>query len=404
MKINKHNRLFSLNSFIFYGALAGVMTGLYMPTLLPTAHAVSTIVINLLKLMSLPLLFFSITATISGMASLDEMHVIGRKVIKYTLITTIIAAAVALVVFLILDPVQSELICGGSEIDDFGGYFDFMCKLVPSNVIQPFQENNVIGMMLIAVSLGFATLTLPDENKLILNQVFSSFFAALLRITQFLVYLIPVGVWAFTALFVDNIQNTHASGLKQLGLYFACVMTANFVQACVILPLLLKRKGYSPLAGAKGMSPALSIAFFSRSSNITLPMTLECTQRTFGVSQRVAHLTLPLCATINMNACAAFILITVLFVAQSNGMIFSLFDMLLWIFIATVAAVGNAGVPMGCYFLSGALLAAMNVPLTILGVILPLYTLIDMFETAANVWSDACVAAMVQSELKDSSL
>jgi len=221
----------------------------------------------------------------------------------------------------------------------------------------------------------------------------------LLRITQVMVYLIPVGVWAFTLLFVQSLKEHHVDSLKQLGLYVVCLLLANAVQAFVVLPLFLKTKGYNVWQSFKGMAPALSVAFFSRSSNIALPLNIACTQRSFGVSQKIAHITLPLCATINMNACAAFILTTVFFVAQSNGMIFTMFDMCLWIFIATIAAIGNAGVPMGCYFLSGALLAAMNVPLELLGVILPLYTLIDMFETAVNIWSDACVAALVQKEV-----
>lgn len=391
--------ILSLNSFILYGALLGMLTGFYAEFLFPAAHAVSYIVINLLKLLSLPLLFFSITATISGMSSIAEMRLIGSKVIKYTLLTTIIAALIALVLFLIINPVRSDLVCQTTDVDDFGGYFDFMCKLIPSNVVQPFAENNVIGMMLIAVALSFATLSLPDENKIVLNAFFSSFFAALLRITQALMYVIPVAVWAFMALFIQNIKTHHISVLQQLALYLLCILGANFVQALVILPLFLRFKGYRPFACMKKMSPALSVAFFSRSSNVALPLTMQYTQSSFGVSQKIANITLPLCATINMNACAAFILITVMFVAQSNGMVFSLFDMLLWVVIATIAAIGNAGVPMGCYFLSGALLAAMNVPLEILGVILPLYALIDMFETAVNVWSDSCVAAMVQKEV-----
>jgi Na+/H+-dicarboxylate symporter len=101
-----------------------------------------------------------------------------------------------------------------------------------------------------------------------------------------------------------------------------------------------------------------------------------------------------------MNACAGFILITVLFVSMSNGVTSSPIEMILWVVIATIAAIGNAGVPMGCYFLSTAFLAAMNVPLHILGIILPFYTLIDMLESAINVWSDSCVAAVVDKELK----
>ena len=136
---------------------------------------------------------------------------------------------------------------------------------------------------------------------------------------------------------------------------------------------------------AKGMMPALSVAFFTKSSSAALPMAMRCAQDNLKMSPKVASFTLPLCTTINMNACAAFILITVLFVSMSNGMVFSGAEMFLWIFIATIAAVGNAGVPMGCYFLASAFLAAMNVPLNILGIILPFYTMIDMLESSINV-------------------
>ncbi len=117
------------------------------------------------------------------------------------------------------------------------------------------------------------------------------------------------------------------------------------------------------------------------------------------MDSKVAGFAFPLCVTINMNACAAFILITSLFVAGGHGVNFSYLELVCWVFIATIAAVGNAGVPMGCYFLSSALLAAMNVPLQVLGVILPLYTLIDMLESGINVWSDSCVAAAVDHQI-----
>lgn len=85
---------------------------------------------------------------------------------------------------------------------------------------------------------------------------------------------------------------------------------------------------------------------------------------------------------------------------MSQGVVYTIPEMLVWIVLATIAAVGNAGVPMGCYFLASAFLAAMNVPLNLLGVILPFYSLIDMFESAINVWSDSCVAAVVNEEVK----
>jgi Na+/H+-dicarboxylate symporter len=74
--------------------------------------------------------------------------------------------------------------------------------------------------------------------------------------------------------------------------------------------------------------------------------------------------------------------------------------MAVWIFIATLAAIGNAGVPMGCYFLAMSLLASMDIPVMLMGLILPIYAVIDMLETSLNVWSDSCVASMVNRDLE----
>nr|MCH9704038.1 cation:dicarboxylase symporter family transporter [Chlamydiota bacterium] len=119
-----------------------------------------------------------------------------------------------------------------------------------------------------------------------------------------------------------------------------------------------------------------------------------------GVSKKVSGFTLPLCSVVNMNACAAFILTTVLFVSQLYGMTFTPMQLIMWIFFATLAAIGNAGVPMGCFFLTSAFLVGMNVPLYMMGVILPFYALIDMLETALNVWSDAVVTTSIDKDLK----
>lgn len=102
-----------------------------------------------------------------------------------------------------------------------------------------------------------------------------------------------------------------------------------------------------------------------------------------------------------MNGCAAFIFTTVIYLMQNHGMEISLPMMVLWVFISTIAAIGNAGVPMGCFFLSASLLASMNVPITLMWLILPFYSLIDMLETSLNVWSDSCVAKVVNEKLED---
>jgi Na+/H+-dicarboxylate symporter len=219
-----------------------------------------------------------------------------------------------------------------------------------------------------------------------------------MKVTTWIVSLMPLAIWAFVTLFVKDLNN--GLEMESIAFYLGCVVIANLIQAFIVLPLFLKSKGISPYQLARAMMPALSLAFFSKSSSAALPLAMQCAENKGGVKREVASFSLPLCTTINMNGCAAFILTTVLFVSMSHGMVWSSFEMLLWIGIATIAAVGNAGVPMGCFFLSSAFLAAMNVPLNMLGVILPFYSLIDMLESAINVWSDSCVTAAVNREIE----
>lgn len=393
-------KLFNGNVYLALATLLGLVAGMWeIPYAHMTATTISQLFINLLKLVSLPIIFLSIVSTASGMESVSEIKHLGKKVVKYTLLTTVVAATVALFLFVTINPVQKQEITGVEQtVQHQGSYFDYLMKTIPSNVVHPFSDNNVIGVLFLAILLSLATLSLPDSNRQVLHNFFSSLYAAIMKITTWIILLMPFAIWAFITLFVADVKN----GLKIEGLllYLTCVVAANLIQAIIILPLLLKWRGVSPVAMFRGMLPALSVAFFTKSSSAALPMAMRCAVENVKMSKKVASFTLPLCTTINMNACAAFILTTVLFVSMSNGVVYSPVEMVVWIAIATIAAVGNAGVPMGCYFLSSAFLAAMNVPLNILGVILPFYTLIDMLESSINVWSDSCVAAVVNKEVE----
>lgn len=389
------------NRYMAMAVILGVCCGLLQtPFLLEAASVISGCFIRLLKLVSLPIIFFSIVSTACGMASVEEIKKLGRRVLTYTLLTTMVAATVALVIFLIIDPVSNSAVAAGGAVKVASppSYWTHLLNVLPSNIVEPFLNNNVIGVLFIAMALSLAILALPNENRLVLHSMFSGLYAAIMKVTTFIVGLMPLAIWAFITLFFRDV----AEGLqfKSIAYYLACVILANLIQGLVVLPIFLKVKGISPLKLARAMLPALSVAFFSKSSAGTLPMAMKCAEERAGVSRKVASFSLPLCTTINMNGCAAFILITVLFVSMSNYVHYTLPDMIVWIFLATIAAVGNAGVPMGCYFMASAFLASMDVPLNILGVILPFYTLIDMLETAINVWSDSCVTAVVAKEVE----
>lgn len=378
----------------------GVICGFSgLPFLLNFATTASEIFINLLKLISLPIIFLAITATITGMKDLKEMRFLGKKVFSYTIFTTILSATVALILFIIIDPTKTEL-HPTAELtsENHTSYLTFVIKAIPSNLVQAFVENNVIGIALVAILFSFSVLFIPKEQKDTVHHLFASLFAAILKMTGFIIKLMPVGIFAFTILLVQDLKSSFSEG-ENLLWYLLTVTGANLIQGLIILPLLLKIKGISPIKTAKAMAPALTLAFFSKSSNATLPLAIKCAEEKLGLSRKITNFALPLCSVINMNACAGFILTTVLFVSMMNGVSFSYPEMIGWVFLATLAAIGNAGVPMGCYFLASAFLISMNVPLHIMGLILPFYTLLDMVETAINVWSDSCVTTIVDKEV-----
>ncbi|HLF67582.1 MAG TPA: dicarboxylate/amino acid:cation symporter [Gammaproteobacteria bacterium] len=381
----------------------GIFAGLLKWTVfLSTATLLTTLFVSLLKLISIPLIFLAIVSTITRMESMREFRQLGGQVFKYTLLTTIIAASIGLILFLVLNPAHQNMTALITSVESAtlpqGSYWDYILENIPSNLITPFSEGNVIAVLLLALMMSFAILVLPATQKNLLSDVFGSLFAALLEIAKTIVRFIPIAIWAFVTEFVADLDTLQS--LTTLGVYLICVLLANVIQALIVLPALLKYKGLSPVAIFRGMAPALNVAFWSKSSAATLPVTMQCAKERLGVREKIAGFSLPLCTAINMNGCAGFIIITVMFVAMSNGFDFSLVEMLAWIFIATLAAIGNAGVPMGCYFLSLALLSTMNVPLTLMFVILPFYAFIDMLETAINVWSDACVTCIVDAENK----
>ncbi|MBM3191836.1 MAG: dicarboxylate/amino acid:cation symporter [Chlamydiae bacterium] len=383
-------------------SLLGILTGyLHYPLLIKGAHFISSLTMNFLQLIAAPLVFLSIFSTLLGIDSFKEMKTLGRKAFFYTLITTVLAAGIALVLFLYVNPAKNSLITTSTATAPAlsqNSYLSFLANIVPQNIVKAFLENHVIGIAFISILLGIASAGLPKENKTSLHLFFSSCFQLLLKLTTYIVTLMPLAIWAFVTLLFHELQGNTAQ-FHSLFLYLGVVLGANLIQGFLVLPLLLKFKGLSPWKIFKGSSKALLLAFFSKSSNATLPVSLKCAE-TMGLSPKVAGVSLPLCTVINMNGCAAFILTTVLFVAQLHGVVFTMGDYGLWILLATLAAIGNAGVPMGCFFLSSTFLVGMGVPLTTLGIILPFYAFLDMVETSLNVWSDLCVTAVLDKDLK----
>ena len=252
--------------------------------------------------------------------------------------------------------------------------------------------------MLIAASVGLGLAFMPKtENREVLLKGLHGLQELLFTLIRAILWALPVGILAFAGQLSAQIEAGVIVGA--LSQYVAVVMGGNLIQMFIVIPLFLLLRGLNPLDVFRKMSPAVAVALFTKSSAGTLPVTLATAEQNLKVNPKVSRFVLPICTTINMNGCAAFILVTSLFVMQNAGFELTLGTMIAWVFIAVLAAIGNAGVPMGCYFLTLSLMSSLGAPIGLMGVILPIYTIIDMIETAENVWSDASVCAMTNHDL-----
>lgn len=385
--------------------LLGLFCGMSdVPVLKFLGTFVADIFIRIFKCISLPIIVLSIIVTLSNYRSDGLMKTVWRRTMCYTLGTTLVAAAVSCFLYLLIQP---DMVAGASnrivDVHEIPGshfeYLQHVVNLIPATIVSPFLENQVISVLFLGIVIGIAIRVIPDEPaRHTITQFFRGAHGLFMVITRWIIAIIPLGLFGFITTTVIQLRN--GVDVKGISEYLLVVVLANLVQGFVILPIWLKSHGIKPYIAMKGMLPALSVAFFSKSSVGSLPVTMDTVEKNLQVKPEVGRFVLPLCTSINMNGCAAFIFATVIYLMQNNGTSVSLASMALWIVIATVAAIGNAGIPMGCFFLSTSLLASMNVPITLMGVILPFYSLIDMLETALNVWSDSCVAKVVDEKIR----
>ena len=383
--------------------IGGVLGGLGIDWLNGLLGFVATAYTRLFQFVAVPTIALAVITTLSSLGGKRETGHIFLHTLTYTLLTTVAAAAVGLVLYLVIAPdnLPAEAIPSGptDESEKLGNvtYYDHILSVIPNNAVEPFLKGNVLSILLISAAVGLALASLQkNENVETLVRTIHGAQEVLHALIRALVWTLPVGIVAFAAGLSAELSAGVAVG--SIGKYVAVILGGNLIQFFIVLPLFLLMRGLNPWKVFKAMSPAVLMALFTKSSAATLPVTMRSAETRLKARHQVARFVLPICTTINMNGCAAFILVTSLYVMQHGATPPTLPTMLLWLLIAVVSAIGNAGVPMGCYFLTLSLVAGTGAPVGIMGIILPIYTLIDMVETAENVWSDSCVCALVDKQ------
>ena len=399
-------------TLLWIGALVvGAILGLLgISWLNEVMNFVATVYTRLFQLLAVPTIVLAVITTFATFGSKGSGKIFGRT-LTYTLLTTFAAAAVGAILYVLIAP-------GNLPIDSVAGvdlkslsqesglsnhfqpsvtYSEHILSVIPNNIVKPFLEGNVLSLLLLAFAIGIGLSKLPDsENKAVVIKGLLGLQELLFLLIRWLIWTLPLGIVAFSAQL--SAQVSAGVVADSIGKYVLVVLGGNVIQFFIVLPLFLLARGLNPVHVLGRMMPAVLMALFTKSSAATLPVTMNTAENRLGIHKNVARFVLPICTTINMNGCAAFILVTSLFVMQQGGTPLTVGTILLWILISVISAVGNAGVPMGCYFLTLSLMSGIGAPIAVLGIILPIYTIIDMVETAENVWSDSCVAALVDRQ------
>ena len=347
-----------------------------------------------LKLLVVPLVFFSLVCGSASMGEDVKMGQVALKTIGLYLVTTAIAVSLALVIANIVDPGVG---INTAEAADYvakaaPSFKDVFIGIFPSNPFQAMVEGNMLQVIVFAILVGVAILQAGDSGKTVLRgcQMISD---VIMRMVGILMNLAPYGVFCLLAkLFTSQ----GFSAIINLALYFGTIVFVLFLHASVVYTsifALLTR--LNPLTLFKNMRPALLFAFSTSSSNATMPITLNAARTRVGAHNSIASFTIPLGATVNMDGTAIMQGIATVFIAQAYGLDLTMSEYLAVVATATLASIGTAGVPGVGLITLAMVLQQVGLPVEGIGLIIGVDRLLDMMRTVVNVSGDGMVTAVV---------
>ena len=402
-----YNSYMSLTSKILIGMLSGLIFGSIISLLGFEANPFikvylidgflnigGQIFISLLKLMVVPLVFFSLT---SGVSSLDKNLSLGRiagKTLGLYLITTAIAISIGLSIAVFLNPgnnldLQTSTLL---SIPESPNIKDIILNIIPSNPIQAMADGNMLQIIVFSILVGIAIRGLGDSVKII-KDVVSNITEIVLKLVMYIINIAPYGVFCLmSVLFAEK----GLTVLGDLSFYFFIVVSAllihGFLTYSALLILFAKINPFSFFDKVKSL---MIFAFSTSSSNATIPVTLKTVIDNIGVNRKVASFTVPLGATINMDGTAIMQGVATVFIANAYSIDLLLTDYLMVILTATLASIGTAGVPGVGLIMLAMVLNQVGLPVEGIGLIIGVDRLLDMLRTVVNVTGDSAVSTIV---------
>lgn len=380
---------------------------------------VSDLFLRALKMVIVPLVVASIISGIAGLRSLDGFARMGLKTCVYYVLGSLAAVCVGLFMVNTIKPGLSEgkpnttlraamdsalNSKSAAEVGDVmkkaeGGassLLDILRRMIPTNVIEACAKGDLLAIIVFSILFAVAMVLVPGGSPETLREVFAQLADVMTLITTWVMKITPLAVFC---LVIPAIAEVGLGVLQNLVPYVLTVVGALLLHTLLVMPLVLKMAGVSPLKHFRNMSEALLMSFSTASSTATIPVTMRCIQDQAKVSERVSSFVIPLGATVNMNGTALYECVVVVFAAQVMGLELSLAQQFIVVLLALVSSIGVAGIPAAS--LVAIIIIMQNSGFSedmikaSLGLILTIDRPLDMARTTVNVFGDTVGAVVI---------
>jgi proton glutamate symport protein len=376
--------------------------------IIPVLDLVGALFINLLKMLIVPLILSSVITGVAQLGTGPDLGRLGGKTLVFYVVTTLLAVLIALALVNIVEPgvrdgqpVRALLALSADAAQVTQGVMsrantsvlETIRAVVPDNIVQAAANTKMLGLVLFSILFGFFLARIPQPQQGQVLGFWQGIFFVMMRMTDFVMLLAPIGVFALIGKVVAISGFEGAGPLLQ---FAGCVLAGLALFGFVALPILLATVArVNPWRLYPAMAPALLTAFSTASSSATLPLALECLEDRAKVSPRIAGFVMPLGASMNHAGSALYECAAAMFIAQAYGLHLSFGTQFTVVLLALVTSMGMAGIPAASLVGIAVILAAVGLPAEAIGVLLVFDRILDMCRTAINVLADSACTVIV---------
>lgn len=383
------------------GAVAGGVLGAMAPESARHAEILGELWIRMLRMLVVPLIVASIIQGVGSLGDIRQLGKLGGVTVTYYLLTSGLAIVLGTILVSLIKPgvgtdISGAMAPAGVEAAKETGWEDLLRGFISPNLFESAAQGELLPLVIFSLAFGAVLTTVGPQGTLVLN-VFEGIFGAIMKLVHLVMWIGPIGVFGLVAGRLASAGGSEGivALLIGLGLFTVTVLVGLAIHAGISLGLILHLAARRhPWSYAHALGAALTSAFATASSSATLPLTMEGVERA-GVSTRSSRFVLPVGATVNMDGSALYEAVAAVYIAQAWGIELSVGALIALFIVATVSAIGAAGIPEAGLVTMVVVLQAVGLPLEGLGLLLAIDWLIDRFRTAVNVWGDAVGAAVV---------